>query len=1097
MKKLFSSVALMALSFILSAPAETIRMFAYDVGELNSAASSMAGWGNQIKPILERDDAPDFGFITSMKGEGSYLYSAAALSSYGHKFKTGLVTWWHYGLEFIYRSDSFDFVEELTTAALGNGTIFGYVIRSKDDLDRVYIPIFVSASNKSFTNLGTFISAAEEKYSGARFFVSFLNRKMTSPADFEAYLTGTLAFSSAAGADLVGQIYQKSGDAFPDETISEVFSAFEGNADSTGGFMGTFVYKPSFVVKFLDAEGEIIGCPQNVKQGASATPPTVPEIEGYDFMGWDKSYEDVQEDLTIRAQYAIKTFTVTFKDWDGAQLGDVQTVEYGKDATPPADPERAGYRFTGWDGVYTDVKADQVVTAKYIEAAAKTYWVTFVDYDGAEIAKEEVVEGSSASLPANPVREGYDFAGWSGTYENVQQDEVVTATYRIKTYTVSFVDANDELIEAQTIDWHSAATPPEPPVVAGHTFSVWMGNWENVEQDEVVKATYEVNFYTVTFVSEGDVLSEQSIEYQKSAQAPDEPHSKNESLVFANWSTDYDFIVEDTTVEAVFVNGVVTVDSAEQFSDVVAGARNPRMVIRLLNDLDFSTVTSYAAPELVATFDGNGFSVSNLSVNSALFGTARGCVKNVRLAGFNRVYKGYNTKGALLADRLEGANVSGVIVENSTVSASNSSCGLATIAYIATTNSEGTVSVVSNCLVRNCRLAGIDRNIVGGIVGEAFDGCEVVDCRFLSDAKDELSLGGANVGRVGGIVGISQGARIRRCFTEGFYKGGTTEDKQLSGVGGIVGFVSDRETEVLDCTNTATVLYCNYNGAAGGIVGRGMKTTLRVTGCVNEGRVEVSADTDNDSYPGCGAGGIFGGGWGNMGVIVVGSKNMGTVTSADSRPAGGIVGESNGTETSGTVSCRFTNCVNTASVASCRWAGGIAGRLNKLEDNFAIVNCGNVGEVSCPTGNVGGVVGEIVGIGQNNDKNFHYANLYNIMNCGGLMTDTGVVGKFVGVLKGSARNAYDAQLKSVFFIDREDTGVVGTVEGKEGTGVTVDEASQIAMGRESFFGSKAAVKKLNVYARANGLPRWVQTKEHPDLSLFSVGIKSGIVLLMW
>ncbi len=60
----------------------------------------------------------------------------------------------------------------------------------------------------------------------------------------------------------------------------------------------------------------------------------------------------------------IVKYTVTFVDWDGTELKK-EAVEYGKAATAPADPIRAGYRFTGWDKAFDHIIADLTVTAQY------------------------------------------------------------------------------------------------------------------------------------------------------------------------------------------------------------------------------------------------------------------------------------------------------------------------------------------------------------------------------------------------------------------------------------------------------------------------------------------------------------------------------------------------------------------------------------------------------------------------------------------------------------------------------------------------------------------------------------------------------------
>lgn len=57
-------------------------------------------------------------------------------------------------------------------------------------------------------------------------------------------------------------------------------------------------------------------------------------------------------------------YTVTFKDWNGTTLKTMD-VEKGKDATPPSNPSRSGYKFIGWDKSYANITANTTVTAQY------------------------------------------------------------------------------------------------------------------------------------------------------------------------------------------------------------------------------------------------------------------------------------------------------------------------------------------------------------------------------------------------------------------------------------------------------------------------------------------------------------------------------------------------------------------------------------------------------------------------------------------------------------------------------------------------------------------------------------------------------------
>ena len=125
-----------------------------------------------------------------------------------------------------------------------------------------------------------------------------------------------------------------------------------------------------------------------------------------------------------------------------------EIVDDGANATPPQAPSRNGYEFKSWSGVYTNVKADQIVVATYEEiAVGETYTVTFVDYDGTTVlGTDTVARGKRAKLPANPTRNGYIFAGWQGGYENVTSDQTVQALY------VSEDASNIFLIDSVTVN---------------------------------------------------------------------------------------------------------------------------------------------------------------------------------------------------------------------------------------------------------------------------------------------------------------------------------------------------------------------------------------------------------------------------------------------------------------------------------------------------------------------------------------------------------------------------------------------------------------------------------------------------------------------
>ena len=104
-----------------------------------------------------------------------------------------------------------------------------------------------------------------------------------------------------------------------------------------------------------------------VEYGTALQLKVIPD-EGYVFSSWQYSGSAsnvITANTTITAIFAIQTFQVTFVDWNDAVLKEAQTVNYGEAAVAPEDPEREGYKFTGWDQDFSSVKANMTVKAQY------------------------------------------------------------------------------------------------------------------------------------------------------------------------------------------------------------------------------------------------------------------------------------------------------------------------------------------------------------------------------------------------------------------------------------------------------------------------------------------------------------------------------------------------------------------------------------------------------------------------------------------------------------------------------------------------------------------------------------------------------------
>jgi hypothetical protein len=116
---------------------------------------------------------------------------------------------------------------------------------------------------------------------------------------------------------------------------------------------------------------------QSIRRGDNASAPATPTKALHTFNGWDRTFTNVQSNLTVNATW-IRSQLVTFIDYNGTTLKS-QAVEQGGSATPPNVQARHGYEFTGWSGSYTNVMQDTTVMATY---RPLEYQVTFFHEDG-------------------------------------------------------------------------------------------------------------------------------------------------------------------------------------------------------------------------------------------------------------------------------------------------------------------------------------------------------------------------------------------------------------------------------------------------------------------------------------------------------------------------------------------------------------------------------------------------------------------------------------------------------------------------------------------------------------------------------------------
>ena len=340
-----------------------------------------------------------------------------------------------------------------------------------------------------------------------------------------------------------------------------------------------------------------------------------PSKEGYTFVGWTGTdLEEVTKTVTIeRNSTGSRTYTAnweadTYKisyDLDGGTVTPENPATYTIESAPITltNPTKGGYTFAGWTGTDLEEVTEKVVvpTGSMGDRSYQATWDTGeykIEYDlaggslptGEENPETYTVEDEFTLV--NPEKEGYTFAGWTGTDLEEETLEVMipvgsygdrsyTATWEAIEYEISYDLAEGELPEGEenpetyTIEDEFTLVNPERE---GYTFTGWTGTDLEEEMLDVVieagsmgersyTANWSVNKFKVTFDADGGtpVPENQEVDYDTPATKPADP--TKEGLTFTGWFLDgeptaFDFsrtIKEDTALKAGWAKDTFTV----------------------------------------------------------------------------------------------------------------------------------------------------------------------------------------------------------------------------------------------------------------------------------------------------------------------------------------------------------------------------------------------------------------------------------------------------------------------------------------------------------------------------------------------------------
>ena len=201
---------------------------------------------------------------------------------------------------------------------------------------------------------------------------------------------------------------------------------------------------PQSKVTFKDWDGSILS-EQTIPYGEKVEVPETPVRDRYRFTGWDKSYENVETDTVITAQYELSSPILTL-DANGGSFSDKTSLLFDVKAGDSLDQiladekskvSRKYYTFDGWytaatggtklpeSGNIMPPSTDLTLYARWVKCSCE---VIFKDWDGAVLEVQEVPIGGDA-VNHIPERTDYEFMGWNRSLTNIRYDTTITATY--------------------------------------------------------------------------------------------------------------------------------------------------------------------------------------------------------------------------------------------------------------------------------------------------------------------------------------------------------------------------------------------------------------------------------------------------------------------------------------------------------------------------------------------------------------------------------------------------------------------------------------------------------------------------------------------
>ena len=154
--------------------------------------------------------------------------------------------------------------------------------------------------------------------------------------------------------------------------------------------------------------------------------------------------------------------------------------------------------------------------------------------DGQPYKTTVVRAGTALTAEEAPTKKGYTFSGWDDVPAVMPAENVVVnGTFIVRKFKVTFiVDGN--VFNEQSLDFGTRILAPEPPAKEGHTFIGWGDVATTMPAEDIsYTAVYYIDQYKLTYTVDGEIYRTTTITYGASITPEKEP--VREGYSFSGW----------------------------------------------------------------------------------------------------------------------------------------------------------------------------------------------------------------------------------------------------------------------------------------------------------------------------------------------------------------------------------------------------------------------------------------------------------------------------------------------------------------------------------------------------------------------------------